>query len=174
MDTKYSLTTLLNDLLKLQNNGYQIISKLSEIVSSNADTVQIPITDNNGVVQTVAVPSFGSIKNQLVRLENNIESLSGIGADSSVRLADGTFRKVLVSKLQKEAADIKSMPLPIGFSTRENWFFESFLNPLLYVKFDLTNQIKFNTENVEVARYILNIDSDAKKKIYNDTFLKQI
>ena len=66
MDTKYSLTTLLNDLLKLQNNGYQIITKLSDVVSSNADTVEIDVADSNGVIQKVYVPSFGSLKQQIV------------------------------------------------------------------------------------------------------------
>jgi hypothetical protein len=107
-------------------------------------------------------------------MENNIQSLSGIGDfDSSVQLSDGTFRKVLISKLQKEADDISSMPVPTQFATKENWFFESFLNPLLFIKFDLTGQMKFNTEDVEVARYILNIDSEAKKKIFNDNFLNR-
>jgi hypothetical protein len=174
MDTKYSLTTLLNDLLKLQNNGYQIITKLSEVVSSNAETVEIPIADTNGAITTVVVPSFGSVKNQLVRLENNLKNLSGIGdSDSSLQLADGSFRKILVSNLQQEAADITSMAVPKEFATKENWFFESFLNPLLYVKFDLTNQIKFNTEKVEVSRYILNIDSEAKRKVFNERFLSK-
>jgi hypothetical protein len=170
-DVKYSLTTLLNDLLRLQNNGYQIITKLSDVVTSNADVVEIDIVDNNGVVQTVLVPSFGSIKNQLVRLENDIKSLSGIGdTDAAVQLSDGTFRKILISNLQKEAADIKSMTVPTEFATRENWFFESFLNPLLYVTFDLTNQIKFNTENVELSRYILNLDTEDKIRVYRDNF----
>ena len=174
MDTKYSLTTLLNDLLKLQNNSYQIINQLSQVVSSNSETVDIPIADANGTIQTVSIPSFGSMKNQLTRMENNIKSISGIGDyDSSVQLSDGTFRKVLISKLQKEADDITSMPIPKEFNTRENWFFESFLNPLLYVKFDLTNQIKYNTENVEVSRYILNIDSDNKKRVFTDNFLNK-
>jgi hypothetical protein len=170
-DVKYSLTTLLNDLLRLQNNGYQIITKLSDVVSSNSDVVEIDIVDNNGVVQSVLVPSFGSIKNQLVRLENDIKNLSGIGdTDAAIQLSDGTFRKILISNLQKEAADIKSMAVPTEFATRENWFFESFLNPLLYITFDLTNQIKFNTENVEMSRYILNLDTDDKIRIYKDTF----
>lgn len=172
MDTKYSLTTLLNDLLKLQNNSYQIINQLSQVVSSNSETVEIPMADASGTIQTVSIPSFGAIKNQLVRMENNIKSISGIGDyDSSVQLSDGTFRKVLISKLQKEAEDITAMPIPKEFNTRENWFFESFLNPLLYVKFDLSNQIKFNTENVEVSRYILNVDSDDKKRVFTTNFL---
>lgn len=170
METKNSLTTLLNDLLKLQNNGYQIITKLSEIVSSNSETVEIPIPNGNRI-ESVTVPSFGSIKNQINRLENNIKSISGIGdVDLTVQLSDGTFRKVLVSKLQREAEDIKSINSPTKFATKENWFFESFLNPLLYVKFDLTNQVKFNTESVEVSRYILNLDSETKVRIFDENF----
>jgi hypothetical protein len=170
-DVKYSLTTLLNDLLRLQNNGYQIITKLSDIVTSNSDLVEINIADNNGAIQTVLVPSFGSLKNQMVKLENDIKNLAGVGdSNSNVQLSDGSFRKILVSSLQKEAEDIKSMSIPTEFATRENWFFESFLNPLLFVKFDLTNQIKFNTENVEVSRYILNLDTDDKIRVYKDNF----
>lgn len=170
-NVKYSLTTLLNDLLRLQNNGYQIITKLSDVVSSNADVVEVNIVDNNGVVQTVLVPSFGSLKNQIVKLENDIKNLSGVGdTDASIRLSDGSFRKILVSNLQKEAADVKNLAVPTEFGTKENWFFESFLNPLLYVKFDLTNQVKFNTENVEMSRYILNLDTEDKVRIYKDNF----
>ena len=174
MDTKYSLTTLLNDLLKLQNNSYQIITALSDVVSSNAETVSIPIQGATGTVQNVIVPSFGAMKNQITRLENDIKSLSGIGdVDTNVQLADGSFRKILVSKLQREAADITNMTLPKQFATKENWFFESFLNPLLYVEFNLSNQIKFNTENVEVSRYILNIDTDYKKRTFQDHLLNK-
>lgn len=171
MDTKYSLTTLLNNLLKLQNNGYQIIASLSDVVSSNSDVVPVTVADSTGALQQVFVPSFGSMKNQIVKLENDIKSLSGVGdANSSVQLSDGSFRKILVSSLQKEAADITSMNLPTTFNKRENWFFESFLNPLLYVTFDLSTQIKYNTERFEYARYILNLDTSEKIKIFNNVF----
>jgi hypothetical protein len=174
MDTKYSLTTLLNNLLKLQNNGYQIITKLSDVVSSNADIVEVDVIDGSGVIQKVYVPSYGSLKNQIVKLENDIKNISGIGdTSSSVQLSDGSFRKILVSSLKKEASDIQRMQLPTTFNKKENWFFESFLNPLLYVTFDLTNQIKYETENIEVARYILNLDTDEKLRIFSDRFFQK-
>ena len=44
--SKNSLTTLLSDLLKLQNNGYEILTKLSDIVSSNSDLVEINLRSN--------------------------------------------------------------------------------------------------------------------------------
>jgi hypothetical protein len=171
MNTKYSLTTLLSNLLKLQNNGYQIITSLSDVVSSSSDTVGVDVMDSTGVIQKVYIPSYGSLKNQLVKLESDIKNISGIGdTTSSVQLSDGTFRKILVSSLQKEAEDIKSMSVPTNFNKRENWFFESFMNPLLYVSFDLTGQVKYETENIEVARYILNLDSDQKVRVFNQNF----
>jgi hypothetical protein len=171
MNTKYSLTTLLNNLLKLQNNSYQIVTKLSDVVSSNADTVAIDVMDGSGTIQKVYVPSFGSLKNQLVKMEQDIKSLAAVGdTNTSVQLSDGTFRKILISSLQKEAADIKAMPVPKNFYKKENWFFESFLNPLLYVTFNLTGQVKADTENIEVARYLLNLDTPEKLKIFNERF----
>jgi hypothetical protein len=171
MDTKYSLTTLLNNLLKLQNNGYQIITKLSDVVSSNADTVEVDVMDSTGTIQKVYIPSYGALKNQMVQMEQNIKSLSAVGDTStSVQLSDGSFRKILVSSLLKEAEDIQTMPVPTTFNKRENWFFESFLNPLLYVSFNLTGQVKYETEKIEVARYILNLDNQTKLKLFNTRF----
>ena len=171
MDTKYSLTTLLNNLLKLQNNGYQIITKLSDVVSSNSDTVEVDVMDSTGTIQKVYIPSYGALKNQMVQMENNIKSLSAVGDSStSVQLSDGSFRKILVSSLLKEAEDIQTMPVPTTFNKKENWFFESFLNPLLYVSFNLTGQVKYETEKIEVARYILNLDTPAKLKLFNVRF----
>ena len=66
-ETKYTLTTLLSDLLALQNNGYEIMSKLSEVVSSKSDTVEILVLDpsDRSKMMTVKVPSFGAMKGLL-------------------------------------------------------------------------------------------------------------
>lgn len=168
-ETKYTLTTLLSDLLALQNNGYEIMSKLSEVVSSKSDTVEILVLDpsDRSKMMTVKVPSFGAMKEQISALSKNVEALSGVGESASnVQLSDGSFRKILVSELKKEAANIQRVANPTTFNTRENWFFESFLNPLMYVSYDLTDQVKFNTENVDVARYILSLDTFEKTQVF--------
>lgn len=170
--SKNSLTTLLNDMLKLSTDSYTIMTKVSEIVSSNADTVSLDLSDSDGTIKRVVVPSFGALMEQMRKLENDIQSLAGVGQrSSSVQLSDGKFRKLLTSTLKKEAADISAMAAPTTFSKRENWFFESFLSPLLYVSFDLTGQVKSNTETVQVNRYILNLDTAAKRAIFDENFL---
>ena len=45
--------------------------------------------------------------------------------------------------------------------------FESFLNPLLYVSFDFTNQIPADTERCKVQRFILNIDTTNQQNVWN-------
>jgi hypothetical protein len=107
------------------------------------------------------------MKEQISALSKNVEALSGVGESASnVQLSDGSFRKILVSELKKEAANIQRVANPTTFNTRENWFFESFLNPLMYVSYDLTDQVKFNTENVDVARYILSLDTFEKTQVF--------
>lgn len=170
-----SLTTLLNDLLKYQNNSLEILNALTNATTTENDFVTVKVTDSNNIVQTVTIPSFSVIKSQLEVLNNNVKSLTGLGesASTSVKLDDGSFRKVLMSSFQKEASDIKKLDVPSNFNKKENWFFESFLNPLLFVSFNLTSQVKFNTEQVELARYILNIDTNSKMNVFNNFILNK-
>jgi len=165
-DTKYSLTTLLGNLTAMQTNSYQIISKLSDVMNSSDDSVSINVIDptDSGIIKSVNVPSFGSLKTKLTKLENDINNLSNVNENTStsVQLADGSFRSLLIKNFKEEAADIKSLNTPSAFNTKENWFFESFLNPLLYINFDLTGQIKPHTEKIEVSRFILSINDTLK------------
>lgn len=172
----YSLTKLLNDLVAMQANSLEIINALSSATTSSSDTVEVKILDTStgatGSLTSVTIPSFGYIKNQIQVLNDTVKNMSGIGnGTSNIRLADGSFRKILVSNLQKEASNIARLDKPTSFNKKENWFFESFLNPLLYVSFNLSNQLKYNTENVEVSRYILNLDTATKLNIFNTNFL---
>lgn len=170
-----SLTTLLNDLIKYQNNSIEILNALTVAATTTDDFVTIKVTDSNNVVQSVSVPSFSDIKSQIEVLNNNVKALAGLGDNSSAvaKLDDGSFRKVLMSSFQKEASDIKNLDIPSTFNKKENWFFESFLNPLLYVSFNLTEQVKFNTEQVEMARYILNLDTSLKINAFNNYILNK-
>ena len=170
-----SLTTLLNDLIKYQNNSLEILNALSNATTTQNDFVTVKVTDSNNVVQSVSVPSFAAIKAQIEILNSNVKSLTGLGdkASTSVKLDDGSFRKVLMTSFQKEATDISKLDVPTTFNKKENWFFESFLNPLLFVSFNLTTQVKFNTEQVEMARYILNLDTSSKLNVFNNYILNK-
>ena len=149
------------------------MNKLSDITTTDADVVEIDVIDENNQISKVFVPSYGQIKADINRLDNNIKQLSGIGdSNANVQLQDGSFRKLVLSNLQLEGSTIKTMNTPDQFQSKNNWFFESFLNPLLYVSFNFTNQIPADTERCKVQRFILNLDTSSKRNTWNNQLNK--
>ena len=96
--TKYSLSSLLNNLLRVNQNSLEIMNKLSNITTTDADVVEIDVIDENNQISKVFVPSYGQIKADINRLDTNIQQLSGIGeSNANVQLQDGSFRKLILS-----------------------------------------------------------------------------
>lgn len=169
--SKNSLTTLLNDLVRVQMNASEVVQELSKAISSNSDTVELDLMDGNNVFRKVTIPSYSGLKSQIDRLDSSLQSLSGVGDGSStIQLPDGSFRKVISSSLKREADNITSINYPTTFNSRDNWFFESFLNPLMYVSFNFSGQVKPNTEKVEVARYLLKLETNQELDYFNNNF----
>jgi len=158
--TQYSLSSLLDNLLRVNQNSLEIMNKLSNITTTDSDVVEIDVIDANNQISKVFVPSYGQIKADINRLNANVKQLSGIGdANANVQLEDGSFRKLILSNLQLEGKTIKNIASPTTFETKSNWFFEQFLNPLLYISFDFTGQIPQDTERCKVQRFILNLST---------------
>jgi hypothetical protein len=168
--TKYSLSSLMNNLLRVNQNALEVMNKLSDITTTDSETVEIEVIDANNQINKVYVPSYGQLKSEINRLDNNIKQLSGIGdSNANVQLEDGSFRKLMLSNLKLEGNSIKRIASPTQFESKSNWFFESFLNPLLYVSFNFTGQIPADTERCKVQRFILNIDTQNKLNIWNNS-----
>lgn len=170
--TNNSLTQFLQQLLRVQKNSMEIVGKLTEITSSSADAVVITQEDSAGLTQTYELPSIGSIRNDIDRIDANFNKLIGQdGQTITVRMADGSFKKIIQANLFNEPKQIGTLLVPSKFNKKNNWFFESFLNPLLYVSFDITNYVEYNTQQVSYMRLIVNADTD-EKKLYFDNTLK--
>lgn len=170
--TNNSLTQFLTQLLRIQKNSMEIIGKLSEVTSSSAQSVFIQLEDQSGAMQNYEVPSIGYIENEISRIDKNFNSLVGLdGGDVNVRMSDGSFKKIVQSTLFKQPKKIGQLLVPSTFGKKNNWFFESFLNPLLYVSFDVTNYVDYNTQQLAYKRIIANCDTD-EKKLYFDQNIK--
>ena len=169
--TNNSLTQFLQQLLRIQKNSMEIVGKLSQITSSTSESVIISLEDQAGVSKAYELPSIGFIKNEISRIDKNFSSLIGQdGADVTVRMPDGSFKKIIQSTLFKEPSPIGSLNVPTSFNRKNNWFFESFLNPLLYVSFDITNYVEYNTQQVSYKRIIVNCDTDDKKNFFDNNY----
>ena len=181
-----SLQTILPELLRLFNNSLESFEKVNQAITSSRESVTINVQGNDGTNSRVTIPSFGFLKNSIERLDTNIQTITNFGGgDSSIRLSDGTFRKLVLAKLPTEATDLTAMNSINTFGVKPNWFFEELINPLLYVSFDITGQAPIDTERAIVKRFILNTNSQSKINFYKnqydgradidyDTFLKEI
>jgi len=170
--TKNSISSLLAQFLRLQKNSLEIINKLSNATTSKQDTVNVEFLDDNNVTSIVSIPSWGYIINEIKRLDSNIKTLTGLDdGNANVRNADGTVSRIYQSKPLTDPIAPSTLQVPSNFKFRSNHFFESFLNPLLFVTFDLDGQVDPGTKRVFVKRIIANTSTDAQRN-YFDTNLK--
>lgn len=171
-NTKNSISSLIAQFLRLQKNSLEIINKLSEVTTSPNDNVEVEFINDDNTIESIQIPSFGFFKNEIKRLDQNIMALSGMeDATANVRKPDGTVAKIYTASLLKDPSAPTSLQVPSTFKTRNNWFFESFLNPLLYVSLNVENQIPVECKKVVVRRVIADTQTEAKKS-YFDSNLK--
>jgi hypothetical protein len=140
--TNNSISSLLEQFLRLEKNSLEIISKLSEIATSSADSVSFNLTQDDGSIKTMQIPAFGFMNNKIDRVDNTVQNLAGLGdASTVIKLPDGTTKKIFEASIIRDPSPIPSLQVPQEFKIKNNWFFESFLNPLLYVSFDVTGKV---------------------------------
>ncbi len=168
---KNSLSTYLEQAMVMTGNSLETIDKISNAVSSSEDSVKLILTDPNDPKKTVEyiIPSFGYLKSEIDRLSASLNTMTNItdGAGSRIRLSDGTYRKIIASKVPSEAPTITHVDHITNFNFKSNWFFEDMLNPALYITWDMSNQISPETERVMIQRYILKCDTQAKIDAFN-------
>ena len=167
MAEQNSISTLLPELLRLFNNSLESFEKVNEAITSSQESVTIDLQANDGTITKVTIPSFGFLKNSIDRLNTNINTITNVnGAGSSLRLPDGSFRKLVLSKLPTEAQDLNELNSVNNFNIKSNWFFEDLINPLLYVTFNITGQAPIDTERAIIKRYILDTNTQAKRNYF--------
>ena len=166
-----SLSYFLEQALILEKNSLETVSKVSDAVTSQKDTVTITLTDPNDSSKTItySIPSFGYLKSEIERLDNSIKTLSNLesGRGSRIQLSDGSYRKIIASKLACEAPTITTTNNITNFNFKSNWLFEDMMNPYLYANVDLTNCVPNETERVLIQRYILNCNTNKQIEYFN-------
>lgn len=169
-----SLSLLIPKLYSFFANNMEILDKLDDAMTTNSDSININIEDSKGVIKSVTIPSFKWMKNNIERLDKNLKTLTNYGGTgrSTIQLEDGTYRRVMLQNFPSEAKNIDALSTVSGFNVKSNWFFESLINPLMYVSFNLKNKVDETTDKVMVKRFILKInDNDTKVDWFEQNLL---
>ncbi len=168
--TQNSISSLVAQFLRLQKNALEIINGLNEVATSTNENVQIELLDETGLPSLASIPAYGYLRSQIERLDSNIQSLAGLGDNfATVRNPDGTYSQIYRAEPIKDPAPLQNLQVPSTFATRDNWFFESFLTPLLYISIDVTGQVPDDADRVRVKRIIANTNTDEKKAFFDQT-----
>lgn len=166
--TQNSISSMLAQFLRLQKNSLEILNGLNEAAISTNDVVTIEVLDESGLPKNANIPSYGYMRGQIQRIDNNIQALAGLGNNSAtIRNPDGTYSQIFKSETLKEPEPLSGLQVPSTFFIKDNWFFESFLSPLLYINVNVTGKISDSSDRIKVIRVIANTDTNEKKAFFD-------
>jgi len=176
MPTKNTISELLARLVVDVDNMNAFLFNLQNMLESKSESVTITQTLEDGSTKKINVPSFGYLKGKIDDVSTNFETL--ISANDNVigiKSSNGETRKFelkKVSKLIQELEDIKntSLTVPNSFGVKNNWFFESFLNPLLFISVDVSTILTDDIDQFNVKRIIINSNDDDEQEYFDLTY----
>jgi len=167
-NTSNSFATILADFIRLQNNSLEQLQKVSQAVTTNADTITVTQTNSDGTTSTFTVPSFGYLKSSIERIDKTISTMLGFdGSDAYIRMPDGTFKKIYQAKNIVDPSPVGQVTVPAKFIAENNWFFESLLTPALKVSIDVSKYVPLRESKIYVKRLILTLDTNDKLEYFN-------
>lgn len=169
MAIQSSFPKVADQIITFNKNIVELLSSINNLVTTTANSNTVQITDETGVLRTYNIPSFNSLKADIDRLNNNINSLYSIDAAGALIATDNSnkFKKIITVDLNREPNELGSLGPVSNFKTSPNWFFDSLLDPLLSVEFDLSGQIEDNVRKCLVRRYILEFATDINGNLTN-------
>jgi hypothetical protein len=163
MAIQSSFPKVADQIINFNKNVVDILSKINTLTTSSDPSVTVNILDPSGVAREFNLPTVGFLKSEIDRLNNNINSIYSINeAGALIQPVNGTkFKKVVTVDLNREPNDIGDLNLVTFFKSGKNWFFDSLLNPQIFVEIDLSNKVENNVRKILCRRYITEFERDS-------------
>lgn len=157
---KNSFVTIAEEVQLLNNNSVELLTSLNKIVSSSDSSINVSQLDDEGKSTTYSLPTVGKLQKDINTLNNNVKRLSGMNSNNLHIIDGNSTKKIIVSDLNREPNKINSLNVVSEFNSTNNWFFESMMNPLLSVNFDLSDKVASDVDGVISRRYIVSFERD--------------
>lgn len=178
METKHTLNDVLKRLVVDIDNMNSFLYSLENILESKSENVDVTQTKADGSLVTINVPSFGYLKGKIDDINTRLDVLLSTNNDVvGLKSSTGEVRKFQLKKTSQVLADLENVSnspivVPTEFKVKNNWFFESFLNPLLYIGLDISNVLTDEIDRFSVKRVIVNSVNNDDVATFFDTNYK--
>ena len=178
MESKETMPQFLARLNMLYSNLLEFSSKFAEAMNSSAETVTAYQLDSAGTISELVIPSIGYYTSEVKTLQQQFESmLYANNNEIALQFTDGSVKKFDMQQMSQlvqtlESVADMSFPVPTDFRTKTNWFFESFLNPLMMVNLNVSSLVSgADVQRFSVRRVIL-MTNDSAQQTYFDQYIK--
>lgn len=176
METKHTISDFLKRLVIDVDNMNNFLYSLEKILQSKSENVDITQMTEDGSKFTINVPSFGYLKGKIEEINKKFETLLSANNDViGIRSSNGDVRKFELKKISQLISDLEniensSFEIPNTFKIKNNWFFESFLNPLLYISIDISSILTNDIDQFLVKRVIINSTDDDELNFFDTNY----
>jgi len=173
-DSINSFTQTVTDLTRNVNIALAAMEGMNETLTTQNDTVTVEYEGADPVsgepsTYYYSMPSYQYTLEELSRISNTVNTF--VSGNGVVLLNDGTYRSVTTVPLSKSPKPIVDLAAPTKFNWRNNWFFEDFLFPQMYVEFDLKNKIDDRSDRVVIRRVLFDNYDDVETQWFKDNFV---
>ena len=174
MEKKHTLSDVLSRLVVDIDNMNSFLFSLQNILESQSENVTVSQTKVDGTSFNITVPSFGYLKGKIEDINTKFDTLISANSDViGIKSSNGEVRKFELKKTSQLLKDLENaqssiFTVPTSFKVRNNWFFESFLNPLLYVSLDISAVLTDDIDQFIVKRIIINAANNDDFAAYFD------
>lgn len=156
-------TTLSDFLAELGvdiNNMQEFLLKLNQMLTTSAPTVTFTQTLANGTVSEIPIASHAYLVSRLNDIDTKFNSLLNANGNRVEVISDGITKSFELQDISAVIKDLnsvseKTVTNPEFFNIKTNWFFESFLSPLVYIDLDVANIITSDVDKFEITRIII-------------------
>ena len=172
------MSQFLAKLNNLYNNLLEFYNKFGESMSSNLESVTTYQLTSDGSISTMQIPSIGYYISEVKTLNQQINAMLYANDNQiALQFQDGSVKKFEMQQLSQlvqtlESVENMSFTAPTDFKTKTNWFFESFLNPLMSVDVNVSALLVQTDIQKFSVRRVITMPSDSSQENYFDQSIK--
>jgi hypothetical protein len=177
MANKSTLSDYLATLGVDINNMQEFLNKLSQMLVTSSDNVKFIQKQQDGTEKEFTVASHAYLINKVETIDETFKTLlTGNANQIGVRDENGQLKRFEMQDISRVVQDLdaiadKTLARPVNFSYKTNWFFESFLNPLIYIDVPVGPIVTSpDIDKFEVRRVIMTSQAIEDKAYFDNTY----